>query len=142
MTSHPGLILLVEDDADLRAAFEFTLRRRGYKVVSTGCGLRAVELAVEHQPTLAVVDLLLPGQSGFQVSHALRERFGDNVRVLVMSGYTSSHHRDYAAASGAEAFLAKPFSEVALIDAVEALCPAPIKSQEPFETRRRVKIGA
>ncbi len=139
MTPQPGLILLVEDDPDLRDAFEFLLRRRGYEVVSTGCGLRAVELAVEHRPAAALVDLLLPGQSGFQVSYALRERFGDQIRVLVMSGYSSPHHRDYAEASGAEVFLAKPFSEAALIDSVGALCPVP---QEPREPRRKVKIGA
>ena len=134
-----GLILLVEDDPDLRAAFETVLQRRGYDVVSTGCGLRAVELAVEHRPAAAVVDLLLPGQSGFQVSYALRERFGDLIRVLVMSGYSSPHHRDYAEASGAEVFLAKPFSETALLTAVGELCPVP---QGPREPHRKVKIGS
>lgn len=138
MISHPGLILLVEDDPDLRAAFELTLQRSGYEVISTGCGLRAIELAAEHQPAAAVVDLLLPGQSGFQVTYELRERFGDRVRVVAMSEYNSPHHRDFATASGAELFLAKPFAEPALIDAVGALCPVPV---EPRAPRRRVKIG-
>lgn len=138
MAHHHGPILLVEDDPDLRTAFEFMLARRGYEVISTGDGLRAVELACEYRPAIAVVDLLLPGQSGFQVAYALRERFGDRVRVLVMSGYSSPHHRDYAEASGAELFLAKPFSEAALLGAVAALCPPP---SEPREPRPRVKIG-
>ncbi|HEY1187366.1 MAG TPA: response regulator [Gemmata sp.] len=138
MAPHHGPILLVEDDPDLRSAFEFMLRRRGYDVVSTGNGLRAIELAIEHRPALAVVDLLLPGQSGFQVSFALRERFGGRTRVLVMSGFSSPHHRDYAEASGAEMFLAKPFSETAFLGAVAALHPLP---QVPREPRRKVKIG-
>lgn len=138
MASQPGLILLAEDDPDLRAGFEDALRRRGYEVVSTGCGLRAVELALEHRPALAVVDLLLPGQSGFQVAFALRERFGDRVRVLAMSEFSSPHHRDYAEASGAELFLAKPFSEAELLTAAAALCPVPAAPREP---RRRARIG-
>lgn len=139
MTSHVGPILLAEDDPDLRDAFELALRREGYDVISTGNGLRAVELADEFEPAVVLVELLLPGQSGFQVAHTIKERFGDRVRVLAMSGFTSRPHRAYAEASGAEGFLAKPFSETALLNAIAMVYPVPHAQREP---RRKVRIGA
>ena len=96
-----GLILLVEDDPDLRDAIETLLHRANYDVISTGDGIRAVELADEFEPVAALVDLLVPGQSGFRVTLALKSRFGDDVRVAVMSANDSAAHQDYAAASGA-----------------------------------------
>lgn len=135
-----GLILLVEDDPQLRDAIETLLHRANYDVISTGDGLRAVELADEHRPSVALVDLLVTGQSGFQVAIALKARFGDRVRVAVMSKNDSAAHQDYAAASDAERFLPKPFTAAALLDAVAALCPLP--QATPTEVRRKVKIGA
>lgn len=140
MSSHHGTILVVEDDPDLRDALETLLHRQGYHVVATGDGLRAIELADEHEPAVALVDLLVPGQSGFQVTIALKERFGDRVRVVVMSGNTSPAHRDYATASGADQFLPKPFVATAMLGAVAELCaPAPAPAGG---ARRKVKIGS
>ena len=139
MSSRYGTILLVEDDPDLRGTLETVLHNAGYEVISTGNGLRAVELAHEHKPVAAIVDMLLPGQSGFQVTLALKERFGDNIRVAIMSGYTSPAQQDYAAASGAEHFLPKPFGPTALLDIAATICPPrPTPAVSP---RRKVKIG-
>lgn len=130
--------MVVEDDPDLRDAIERLLTRRGYHVIATGCGLRAVELASQHRVAVAVVDLLLPGQSGFQVTTALKAQHGDAVRVVMLSGIGSAAHRDYALASGAERFLQKPFTASHLLDAVAALCPPPETVAEP---RRMARIG-
>lgn len=132
-------VLVVEDDPDLRDAIELLLLRRGYHVVSTGCGLRAVELAARHRVAVAVVDLLLPGQSGFQVLAGLKARYGDAVRVVMMSEIRSAAPHDYALASGAERFLPKPFTTGQLLDSVTALCPPPEVAPEP---RRMARIGA
>ncbi|VTR92593.1 chemotaxis protein : Sensor histidine kinase/response regulator OS=Corallococcus coralloides (strain ATCC 25202 / DSM 2259 / NBRC 100086 / M2) GN=luxQ5 PE=4 SV=1: Response_reg [Gemmata massiliana] len=139
MSSRYGTILLVEDDPDLRSTLETLLHSAGYEVIATGNGLRAVELAYEHKPTTAIIDMLLPGQSGFQVTLALKERFGDQIRVVIMSGYTSEAHQHYASAAGAEQFLPKPFGPSTLLNIVAAMCPP---CQTPVvSTRRKVKIG-
>lgn len=138
--SHAHTVLVVEDDPDLRDAVELLLSRQGYHVVSTGCGLRAVELAARHKVNVAVVDLLIPGQSGFQVATDLRARHGDSLRVVVMSGNASPAHRDYAFAAGAERFLAKPFTTTQLLDAVAAFCPPP--AEPPSGSRRTARIGS
>ena len=138
--SHARTVLVVEDDPDLRDAVELLLLRRGYQVVSTGCGLRAVELAAKHTVSVAVVDLLIPGQSGFQVATDLKARHGDEVRVVVMSGNTAPALRDYAFAAGAERFLSKPFTTTQLMDAVAAFCPPP--AELPSGSRRTARIGS
>ena len=137
MSQH-GTILLVEADPDLRAELETALHHAGYDVVATGDGIRAVELACQHPPAAALVDLLLPGQSGFQVTIALKAQFGDAVRVAAMSEHTSPALRDYAAAAGAERFLHKPFAPTAARDTVAALCPP---TDAPAPRRPRAKIG-
>ncbi len=88
-------VLLVEDDADLRDAIELLLLRKGYHVVSTGDGQRAVQLASQHRVDV-LVDLLIPGQSGFQVTNDLKNTYGDAIKVAAMSGNSSHAHRDYA----------------------------------------------
>ena len=132
-------VLVVEDDPDFRDAVESLLARQGYHVVATGCGVRAVELADRHAVQVAVVDLLIPGQSGFQVATELKARHGDAVRVVIMSGNASPAHRDYAYASGAELFLAKPFTTTQLLNAVAEFCPPP--AEPPSGAQRTARIG-
>ena len=138
--SRTRTVLVVDDDPDLRDAIELLLLRQGYHVVSTGCGLRAVELAAKHKIAVAVVDLLIPGQSGFQVATDLKARHGDELRVVVMSGNTAPALRDYAFAAGAERFLPKPFTTPQLLDAVAAFCPPP--AEPPSGSRRTARIGS
>ncbi len=138
--SRAHTVLLVEDDPDLRDAVELLLHRKGYHVVSTGDGLRAVELAAAHRVDVALVDLLIPGQSGFQVATELKARHGDGVRVVVMSANDSTAHQDYAIASGAERFLPKPFTTTQLFDTLAAFCPPP--DVPPSGTFRTARIGA
>lgn len=138
--SRTRTVLLVEDDPELRDAIELLLLRKGYHVVSTGDGLRAVELASQHQVDVALVDLLIPGQSGFQVTTDLKSQYGDAMKVAVMSGNASQAHRDYAFAAGADQFLAKPFTVTQLFDAMAVLCPLPTDTP-PSGHRRTVRIG-
>jgi CheY-like chemotaxis protein len=133
-------VLVVEDDPDLRDAVELILHRQGYHVVSTGDGLRAVELAAQHRVDVALVDLLIPGQSGFQVTTDLKSQYGDDLRVVVMSGNASPAHRDYAFASGAEHFLPKPFTTTQLLSAIAMFCPPP--SEPPSGAFRTARIGS
>jgi CheY-like chemotaxis protein len=133
----PGTILLVEDDPDLRAAHETLLQDAGYSVVATGNGLRAVELTAEHPPAVALVDLLLPGQSGFRVTLDLKARFGDRVNVVLMAGTASVAQHDYAAAVGADGILPKPLADATLLETLAALSAPAHHAPRP-----RARIGA
>jgi DNA-binding response OmpR family regulator len=137
--SNTRTVLVVEDDPNLRDAIELLLLRKGYYVVATGDGLRALELAGQHPIDAALVDLLIPGQSGFQVLAELKALHGDDVKVALMSGTAPGAHRDYAFAAGADQFLDKPFTVARLLETVAELCPPP--ESPPAGARRTVRIG-
>ena len=116
-------ILLVEDEPDLREVIALDLRRRGYDVQLAGDVPEAERLVQQGPPELVVVDMMLPGASGFRVLQLVKERSEGRVPVIMMSGNNSHAHRAYALAAGADAFLAKPFGPEELAEAIAGLCP-------------------
>lgn len=116
-------ILVVDDDPDVLEAVAVALRRKGYDVVTAEDGADAIRLAVDQPPDLAVVDMMLPGASGFQVAQAVKDASDGRTPVVMVSANSSGAHQDYAYASGVDRFLAKPFALGKLADLVVALCP-------------------
>jgi DNA-binding response OmpR family regulator len=122
-------ILVVEDDPAVREAVSTALTRKGYTVVTADDGADAIRLVMDQPPDLAVVDMMLPGASGFQVALAVKDATDGRVPVVMVSANSSDAHQDYAFASGADRFLAKPFALGKLIETVLALCPPPSGSK-------------
>jgi DNA-binding response OmpR family regulator len=116
-------ILICEDDRNLRKLIKLVLGDR-YAFAEATDGHEAVELARKVRPDLVVLDLMLPGRSGFDVLGALRaEASVDGVPVVVISAWS---HADAAAlAAGADRFLPKPFEADDLEAAVTDLLGEP-----------------
>jgi two-component system, OmpR family, response regulator len=130
----PRNVLLVEDNDDLRELMANVLRREGYEVVCTADGVETEQLLQRGLPELAVVDMMLPGSSGFQVTRLVKELSDGRIPVVMMSGNSSPAHCDYAHAAGADAFLSKPFEPSALREIVARLCPndRPVANTRPL----------
>ena len=124
-------VLLVTDDPDLLDALGFALNHRGYHVIPAVSGDRAVDLLLRQLPDIAVLDMLLPGQSGFQLTRLLKERSDGRVPVVMISDHTAQAHRDYAFAAGVDWFLEKWLAPARLLEAVEMLCPPPVEIRRP-----------
>lgn len=118
-------VLVVDDQPDLLDAMALHLRRRGYEVVTRNDGQEALDALEADLPDVAVIDMLLPGVSGFVVAQAVKEKSDGQVPVLMISGNMSAAHLDYAFAAGADRFLAKPFAPQKFAAVVEELCPLP-----------------
>jgi two-component system OmpR family response regulator len=116
-------VLLVEDEPDFRDAVVFVLRRHGYAVTPAATVAEAVSRLACGLPDLLLVDMILPGESGFQILRLVKERSDGRVPAIMMSGYASVAHQDYALAAGVELFLPKPFKVAQLLDAADSLCP-------------------
>lgn len=125
-------VLLVDDELGLLEAMAFALRRHGFQVVTGDDGAAAAEIVRTRLPDLAIVDMMLPGTSGFQVAQLVKARSDGRVPVLMISGNHSPAHRDYAAAVGIDAFLPKPFALAALTRTADRLCP-PARFGAPSE---------
>jgi DNA-binding response OmpR family regulator len=100
-------ILICEDDQNLRTLVRVVLGD-GYQFVEAHDGEEALELALKLRPDLIILDLMLPGRSGFEVLSQLRQKLPvAETRVIVMSAWT---HADQAALNaGADRFVPKPF---------------------------------
>jgi two-component system cell cycle sensor histidine kinase/response regulator CckA len=106
-----GVILLVEDEAPVRAFASRALRMRGYTVIEADCAEEALETLEnpELEVDLFVSDVIMPGMDGpTWVSEALKNR--PNVKVVFVSGYAEDHFSEQQARIPNSVFLPKPFS--------------------------------
>jgi DNA-binding response OmpR family regulator len=112
-------LLVVDDDADMLAVVSFALRQAGFPVVtahSYGTGLGAFHA---EQPDLAILDINLPGGSGFDLCGLLRKQSNAPIMMLTARGEESDLVR--ALELGADDYLTKPFSPRTLVARVKAL---------------------
>jgi DNA-binding NarL/FixJ family response regulator len=104
-------IFVVDDDESFRALVVGVLEHFGYPVVVAGSGEEALEAAQETPPGLVVLDVHLPGISGYEVCRALRESFGESLPILFVSGErTQSYDRVAGFLIGGDDYLVKPFA--------------------------------
>ncbi len=116
------LVLVADDDDDILLLVSTRLKRDGYDVVSASSGDRALELARERKPQLAVLDIGMPGLDGLQVLEQIRadaELAGTRVLLLTAKAQESDVRRGYSA--GADAYVRKPFSPADLSTRVREL---------------------
>ena len=112
-------ILLVEDDDTLRSVVAESLREAGYQVATSGDGLAAVDLAAVHRPDLAILDVMLPGRSGFALARELRSRA--DLSVIFVTARDGVDDRLTGFDLGADDYLVKPFALAELLARVRAV---------------------
>ena len=115
-------ILVVEDERHLAMGIKFNLEEEGYRVTTVGNGPAALELLEENdsEVDLIILDIMLPGMSGYTVCESLRER-GSDVPILILSARTLSEDRTRGFDVGANQYLAKPFDLDELLSRVKNL---------------------
>jgi two-component system cell cycle sensor histidine kinase/response regulator CckA len=115
-------ILVVEDDASVRAVTSGALRKQGYTVFEAGDGLEALRLFAERAKDiqLIVTDVVMPGLSGREMVEAARN-INPAVGVLYVSGYPDDAILRHGILRGEVAFLQKPFSLAVLAEQVRSL---------------------
>lgn len=107
-------VLVVEDEAMVAVGVVGMIREGGHEVVGAAhSGEEALELAKEHSPDMAVVDMKLPGMDGIETTRELVERFG--MAVVILTAYTDQEFIDGAAAAGASTYLLKPVVKETLL---------------------------
>jgi two-component system OmpR family response regulator len=108
-------ILVADDNRVFAELLRATLEDEGYEVVTASTGLAAVAAVEQHEVSLAVLDVLMPGISGDAVAQRLR-RIDPDLPVLLMSG-----SKDGLAAATGWPVLRKPFPQEALVEEVRRL---------------------
>ena len=127
-------LLVVDDDADLRAILAFALRGAGYFVVEARDGAGALAAAAAERPDLVVLDLNLPDADGLDLVSRLRGGDPASRPILVLSVRAAEEDVVRALDLGADDYLTKPFSPRTLLARVRAvLRRAGIERPEPLE---------
>lgn len=116
------VIIVAEDDEDIRVFVSIILSREGFRIDSYDNAQAALDAAQSVDPALYLLDVRMPGLSGLDMCRRLRadHRF-DNRPILMMSAETSQQNIDAAREAGADDYLAKPFSRAELVRRVIAL---------------------
>ena len=118
----PARILVVEDERDIAALVAYHLTKEGYRVRTAEGGTEALEAAASERPDLLILDLMLPGLSGYEVLGELRRRPElTEVPVIVLTARRDEADRVKGLELGADDYVTKPFSPRELVLRVGAV---------------------
>ena len=128
-------VLIADDDRDLLELINFALTQAGYLVVKASDGPTAISQFEAESPDIAVLDINMPGASGFQVCEAIRAK--SNVPVMMLTVRNEEEDLVKAIELGADDYLTKPFSPRTLLARIKALLRrAGIESSAPVSAGR------
>ncbi len=115
-------ILVADDDPFVRRLIIFTLKKRGYTILEATDGDAALARIRQEKPDLAVLDVVMPGLTGIEVTRALaQDQTTAAIPVLLLSASAQAAEIQAGLASGAVSYLTKPFEPSALWERVEAI---------------------
>ncbi len=115
-------VLVVDDEPNILLSLEFLMQQAGYTVVTAADAERAVDLIAKHCPDLILLDISLPGMSGFDLLEQLRQQDGTRtLPVIMLTAHGREVEREKGMALGANDYITKPFSTRDLVSRVDAL---------------------
>ncbi len=115
-------ILIVDDELAARTALAILLRREGYEVFETGDGPSALAACASFRPDLVLLDIMMPGMSGFEVCRNIKATPETRLTpVVLITGLSTTEDRIQGINSGAEDFLSKPIDINELLARVRSL---------------------
>ena len=133
-------VLVVDDEADIVALVAYHLARAGYRVSTASTGHDALDAARRERPALIVLDLMLPGLSGYEVLEQLRaDASTREIAVLMLTARREEQDRIRGLSLGADDYLTKPFSPQELVLRVGAILRR--MRSTPAEPSTAIKLG-
>ena len=111
-------ILIAEDDGDIRSLLRLYLESEGYRVLEAENGAKALALARESTPDMAILDVMMPELNGYELTRALR-KFSD-IPILILSAKSQDNDKILGLNLGADDYIAKPFNPVEIVARVKA----------------------
>ena len=135
-------ILVVDDDARLRALLSRYLGERGFRVTTAASAAEARARLRSVSPDLLVLDVMMPGETGLDLTAALRREQGEEVPVLLLTARGAPEDRIAGFEAGADDYLPKPFEPLELVLRIKALLRRTIAAAPPGGAGAPVPLGA
>ena len=121
----PKKLLVADDEPNIVISLEYLMKREGYDVLVATDGNQALEAIQREQPSLVLLDVMMPGKTGFEVCQAVRaDPALDGVRILMLTAKGRETDVSKGLALGANAYMTKPFSTRELVQKVAELLEA------------------
>jgi CheY-like chemotaxis protein len=118
------IVLLIEDNEQNRYLATFLLEKRGYTVVSAPDGVRGIALGERVEPAVILLDIQLPGMSGYEIARAIRNNQKlRRVPVIAVTSYAMAGDREKALASGCDGYIEKPIDPDTFVSEVARFLP-------------------
>jgi DNA-binding response OmpR family regulator len=134
-----NLVLLVEDDPDSAATTKLILERHGMKVKIAKDGGQAQAAFVMNKPDFVILDLILPGESGFEICDRLKHS-DDTIPVLIFTAIDSVESRALANRVGADEYLTKPIAPEKLVESIYRVAQSVWSKSRAPETKGQDRI--
>jgi DNA-binding response OmpR family regulator len=120
-----GTVLVADDDADIVRFVELNLRLEGFQVLTARDGQEALTKALDLQPDVVLLDVLMPRIDGYTVCARLRaDHRGAAIPIILLTANFISADEEVARQAGADDFVVKPFDPYELMERVKALLRA------------------
>lgn len=133
-----NLVLLVEDDVDSANTSKLILERNGMSVKIAKDGGQAQSFFVMHKPDFVILDLILPGETGFEICDRLKHS-DRSVPILIFTAIDSAESRSLASRVGADEYLTKPVTGDRLVSTVRKVAKSvwlKMREEEELESDR------
>ena len=122
MNAEAPLVLVADDDEDIRSLVTFRLERAGYRVLAVEDGERALAVALERSPDIAVLDVMMPRLDGYALTRRLREHEKtSSIPVILLTARAQESDVARGFEAGADDYIRKPFSPQELRARVQAI---------------------
>lgn len=132
-------ILIIDDDEAVRKALKFQLQD-SYEIIDSGVPEEALALALQHKPDAILLDLSMPGYSGYEICQTLSSlSFTQRIPIFIVSGQSAAQHRDFCESLGAKGYFQKPVDIDALRSQLEAHANA-AQGNGSAEPRFRLRV--
>ena len=119
---HKKRILLIEDEEDMAALIKLLAELSGYKLHVEVDGVNGYNAIVREKPDLVILDVMLPGENGFDVCRKIKSNPDlKNIPVIMLSAQDEEHDIILGLELGADDYISKPFSRKILVSRIKAV---------------------
>ncbi|MEH7343094.1 response regulator transcription factor [Bacillus sp. JJ1532] len=130
-----GKILIIEDEQSIRKLIAFNLQRSNFEVMEAGEGKLALKLVEEYNPSLVILDLMLPDMDGFEICTTIREK-NPQLPIIILSARGQDMDKIMGLELGADDYIVKPFNPLELVARIRTVLRRTEIIQQPAKTSK------